>query len=402
MKVLNTRTRGGTSTTSSASISPQLSIPKKKRKHSIRKLKVSTDEMEENDQIEAATDLVTREVSRKKAADAVALQRALEIAKDTNIPGEVLLKESSGEHAQKVVELAKNLQELVVVGDLLNVAEEVQRENVPFSGSGTSEADASKATRANTNSHNISNNLIEIESSPSSISTSTSSDNIDDVPLSRVYQKLQKSLAPSPSTKNQKKPVVDEFVPIYPCIQERKGDMAQMRFDVCARLPANHLFQPPFIQPHHLNATHSNISFGITLRNIASKRSSFLEQSVSDSNSSLSEEQIFGAQPISVALPSSETTFNPAEPEQLIIERVVDEVPTQTGTTLASSLPFVLKHVNDPPFVPNRIHAIESNTTTIIFSEPFSSNTTQLTNIIAPPTLLLDSTILKETCERSS
>jgi len=99
MKVLNTRTRGGTSTTSSASIPPQPSIPKKKRKHSIRKLKVSTDEMEEDDQIEAATDLVTREVRRKKAADVVALKKALEIAKDTDIPDEVLLKESSGKHA---------------------------------------------------------------------------------------------------------------------------------------------------------------------------------------------------------------------------------------------------------------------------------------------------------------
>ena len=83
----------------------------------------------------------------------------------------------------------------------------------------------------------------------------------------------------------------------------------------------------------------------------------------------------------------------------MIIEHDVDEVPTQTGKTLASSLPFVLEHVNDPPFVPNRTLAIESNTTTIISSEPSSSSTTQLTNITASPTLLLDSTILKEVCE---
>jgi len=65
--------------------------------------------MEEDDQIEAATDLVTREVRRKKVADVVSLKRALEIAKDTDISTEVLLKKSSGEHAQKVVELANNL-----------------------------------------------------------------------------------------------------------------------------------------------------------------------------------------------------------------------------------------------------------------------------------------------------
>jgi len=137
----------------------------------------------------------------------------------------------------------------MVVGDLLNAAEEVQRENVPCSGSGTSEADASEAIRGDTDSHNISNNLIEIESSPTSISTSTSSDNIDDVPLSRVYQKLQKSLAPSPSTKHQKKAAHEEFVSVYPQVLKIIGEMSQMRIDVCARLPVNHLFQPPMIQP---------------------------------------------------------------------------------------------------------------------------------------------------------
>jgi len=105
--------------------------------------------------------------------------------------------------------------------------------------------------------------------------------------------------------------------------------------------------------PYHLNATHSNISFGIALRNIASKRSSFHEQYVSDSNPSLSEEQILIAQPISVALPFDETTLNPAEPEHMIIKHIMDEVPTQIGTTLASSSSFVLEHINDPPFVPN-------------------------------------------------
>jgi hypothetical protein len=67
--------------------------------------------------------------------------------------------------------------------------------------------------------------------------------------LIRVYENLQKSLAPSPSAKHQEKRVVDEFVPVYPSIQERIGEMAQMRMDVCSRLPANHPFQSPFIQP---------------------------------------------------------------------------------------------------------------------------------------------------------
>ena len=113
-----------------------------------------------------------------------------------------MLKESTVEAAQKVVELTANLQELVVADELLGVTEESQRENV----AGTSEVAASEAARGNTDSHNTSDNVIEIESSSTSIptSTSTSSDNIDDVPLNRIYENLQKSLAPSPSTKHQK------------------------------------------------------------------------------------------------------------------------------------------------------------------------------------------------------
>jgi len=155
----------------------------------------------------------------------------------------------------------------------------------------------------------------------------------------------------------------------------------------------------PEYQLYHLNATHSNISFGIALRKLANKKTSLSNLTASDDQPSLSEEQIFVVQPISVAQPSTETTLNPAEPEQMIIEHVVDEVPTQIGTTLASSSSFVLEHVNDPPFVPNQTIVIESNTSTIIPSEPSSSNSTQLTDITFPPTLLLDYIILKEVCE---
>jgi len=156
----------------------------------------------------------------------------------------------------------------------------------------------------------------------------------------------------------------------------------------------------PEYQPYHLNANHSNISFGMALRNIARMRSSFHGLSVSDQHFSRSEEQILVVQPISVTQPSTETTLNPVEPEQMIIEHVVNEVPTQIGTTLASSSSFILEHVNDPTFVPNQTLAIESTSSTIINSEPSSTITPQLTNITIPPTLLLDSTILKEACEQ--
>ena len=93
----------------------------------------------------------------------------------------------------------------------------------------------------------------------------------------------------------------------------------------------------PEYRLYHLNETHSNISLGIALRNIARKRSSFHEQYVSDQHFFRSEEHILNVQPISVAQPSNQTTLNPADPKQIIIEYVVDEAPTQIGTTLASS-----------------------------------------------------------------
>jgi len=85
-------------------------------------MKVSTYVIEEEEEIEATTDLVTREVKRKRAADEAALQKALEIAKEIEVSAEALLKESIVEAAHKVIELRKNLQQLVVAGDLLDAA----------------------------------------------------------------------------------------------------------------------------------------------------------------------------------------------------------------------------------------------------------------------------------------
>ena len=134
----------------------------------------------------------------------------------------------------------------------------------------------------------------------------------------------------------------------------------------------------PKYRPYHLNATHSNISFGIALRKLANKSSENQTR---------------------VTQPSTETTLNPAKLEQMIIKHMVNEVLTQIETTLASSSSFVLEHVNDPPFVPNQIIVTESHTSTIINFEPSSLIPPQLTDLNIPPTLLLDSTILKEACE---
>jgi kynureninase len=143
--------------------------------------------------VKAATGLVTREVKRKKVADAAALQKALEIAEDIEVPIEDLLKESIVEAAHQVIELIEDLQQLVKTGDILNAAEETRKEETTLL-----EATALEATRGNTNSHNI-YNAIEVESSSTSASHSTyvsTSSYIDDIPLNSVYANLHKSFSP--------------------------------------------------------------------------------------------------------------------------------------------------------------------------------------------------------------
>jgi len=47
--------------------------------------------------MEEATEIVSWEVRRKKEADVVALEKALQLAKEIEVPAEVLIKESTVE-----------------------------------------------------------------------------------------------------------------------------------------------------------------------------------------------------------------------------------------------------------------------------------------------------------------
>ena len=73
-------------------------------------MKVSSNAIGEEQEVEAATELASREVKKKKAVDVTALDKALAIAKEIKVPTEVLLKESSVEAAHKVIGLTQNLQ----------------------------------------------------------------------------------------------------------------------------------------------------------------------------------------------------------------------------------------------------------------------------------------------------
>jgi len=105
-------------------------------------------------------------------------------------------------------------------------------------------------------------------------------------------------------------------------------------------------------------------------------------------------------QPISVTLPSVslEATFDPqpshensTEPDFMVTSNsdVEDEHVVQTNLSLNSSSPFVLESVHEQPLV-------QPNFSSYI---PSSSNQIITTHVSPPPTLLLDSVILKEVCD---
>ena len=103
-KVLNKRTRSGKTAETPQPQHVQPSIPKRKRKHVVRKLKTSSHDMEEE---EGVSKLVSREVRKKKVADDVALEKTLQLAKEIELPAEVLLKEFTVEAAQLELSLQR-------------------------------------------------------------------------------------------------------------------------------------------------------------------------------------------------------------------------------------------------------------------------------------------------------
>jgi len=84
----------------------QPSIPKRKRKHVVRKLKESKYVEEEEEESAEATQLVTREVRRKKVNDDV-VQRALELAKQIEVPTSSIAREDAAEAAHQVIKAAE-------------------------------------------------------------------------------------------------------------------------------------------------------------------------------------------------------------------------------------------------------------------------------------------------------
>jgi hypothetical protein len=68
---------------------------------------------EDEEKIVAVTDLIMRELEKKKAEDATTLAEIRELAKGIEIPVSSIAKEDAGVSAQQVVKATKEVQELV-------------------------------------------------------------------------------------------------------------------------------------------------------------------------------------------------------------------------------------------------------------------------------------------------
>jgi len=135
-QVLPERTRSGKAATTSSMAPEQPAIPKRKKKHVVRKLKESKYVEAEDDSAEA-TELVTREVRKKKINDKV-VQRAMELASQITVPASSLVKEDVVQAAHQVIEAAAMIQELAASeAEVLGMVEaaEAKEGNI-----GTSEA----------------------------------------------------------------------------------------------------------------------------------------------------------------------------------------------------------------------------------------------------------------------
>jgi hypothetical protein len=247
--VLNIKTRSGKAAASSNVIAPdQPSVPKKKRKPTLRKIKESPYVVEEVEGVEASTDLVIKEMNKKKAEDAAveALHKALELSKKIEILASSIVREDAAVVAEEAIQTTEDLQHQVTseAGNLMMIVSAAETESTePEATSG--------------NPVSPTNSVIDVgSSSPSSSqssSSSSSTDSDDDKPLGQRYPKLIKSQPTT--TKTYKKPSQTiPFEPMYPTINERIGEMSEMRNQICERLNLHHLFQPQVIQPLNMVA----------------------------------------------------------------------------------------------------------------------------------------------------
>jgi len=190
--IVEKKTRSGISAAPASTKAPKQTLLKKSKKTpTIRKLEESVYVTEEIEGVEAATELVIREVKKKKAEEAAALQKALEVAKEIEVPASLLSKTAVAAVSEEAMKNVAELQGMVTseVENLLMAS--VTEEEVQDDLAATSEA----ATISGNSDSERTNSVINIESesnSSQSNSSSSSSTNIDDIPLDILYKSKHK------------------------------------------------------------------------------------------------------------------------------------------------------------------------------------------------------------------
>jgi hypothetical protein len=198
--------------------------------------------------------LVTRELKKKKMEDDATLEKIGELVRGIEVPASSIVREDAGEVAQEVFKATKAVPELasseakkILIKVSTDGSEGVQEDQA--AGSEAAAPEAITGIPSSPHSHTV----VEIgsDSTQSTSSQSTSSLNsseLDDLPIGLVFQTNKKGQ--SSTTKTYKKPSQTiPFEPMVPSINERIGEISDMRNIVCERLPLNHPLQPQIIQP---------------------------------------------------------------------------------------------------------------------------------------------------------
>jgi len=382
--------------------------------------------------VEAATELVIREVKKKKAEDAVALQKALEVARDIEVPASSLSGATMAAVAEEIMNNAADLQGMATseVGSLMVV----QRAEV---GAQEDLAAGSEAAAISGNSDfTHSNSVIDIESdsNPSQSNSSSSSTDIDDIPLDILYKSNQKGH--SSKAKLQKKPSKPTpYKPMDPPVDVKIGELLEMRSKI---LPLNHPLQPQIIQPLNMIAPDDHVEPSLTnqtedtsvLYNLSSHLSGELPGVVLNLEKA-SEVESMEAASESPQQHTPELQKTPTNPEQVpttVLEQSIPEHYVSEQTTAEHILTPPLPELNAAEFDgmvtsdDSDIEMDQSSVTEIVKSasdQPSTSNTQSIlsnnqssfslaieplaapkpTKIPSPPTIFLDSVLLQGVCE---
>ena len=154
-------------------------------------------------------------------------------------------------------EAAKEAQEMLE--KVQETSEAGASEATPEPAAHESATEAEKSEASGNRSDLYSAKIIQISDSPTIISPRSSSDyDHDNMPLSKKIKMM-----PKPSSKPK------PFEPVYPTVLKKLGELSQSQIDIYNRLPADHPFQPPVIEPLNMIPadTHTSPSTQPPIRN---------------------------------------------------------------------------------------------------------------------------------------